>query len=357
MLEATQTLISEVLQSQGIHRWGTASVEKPHSFEHYRHWIDGEKHGEMAYLKNHLPQKEFPDSLLPRVRSALVIAVDYFPTHPSPKDKAPTSALPIAYYARGHDYHHWLKAKLMNVIESLKAHFPDQEFLGMTDSHPVMERDLARRAGLGWFGKNTCLIDAKSGSLFLIGEIFTSLDFKVAITPSPDQCGTCRRCLDACPTQAFDGERQLDARKCISYWTIEARGTPPAELRPQIGAWFFGCDICQQVCPWNEKVFGRTLMQDEQTKPADLNELERELRWVLTASNNQLLKAFAGTPLTRSGGKGLKRNAILMAAHHKLTALAPEIANVGATFPELAELSAWALQEGLFLSLANNDSI
>jgi epoxyqueuosine reductase len=214
--------------------------------------------------------------------------------------------------------------------------------MAMTDSHPVMERDLARRAGLGWFGKNTCLLDSKNGSFFLIGEILTSLAPAPSLEPAPDQCGTCRRCIDACPTQAITAPKELDARKCISYWTIEARGVPPADIRKATGAWFFGCDICQQVCPWNEKAFGKTLLAELRSAPADREGLLTELKWILTSSNNHLQRAFSGTPLTRAGGRGLKRNAILVAVHHGLSELKSEIDAACKAHPELEELGRWA---------------
>lgn len=345
MNDATQTLIELALARQGLNRWGLAAVSRPHSFEHYRRWVEDGKHGEMTYLRDHLPQKETPALLLPQVKSAIVVAVDYFPAHPEAKSDFPLKSLPIAAYAKGTDYHFWLRAKLEAVIAELKRSLPDEEFLPMTDSHPVMERDLARRAGLGWFAKNTCLLDAKHGSFFLIGEIFSSLQPGTAVSPHPDQCGTCTRCMDACPTKAITAPRELDARQCISYWTIESRGVPPPELRKAVGSWLFGCDICQQVCPWNEKVFGRTLLAGTRSAAPALEDLTRELKWIFSSSNNQLQRAFAGTPLTRTGGRGLKRNAILVAVHHRITELKDDIRRVSASHSELAELGRWAIAE------------
>jgi epoxyqueuosine reductase len=343
MEDATQSLISSLMERLGFAHWGIAPVERPHSLSHYAYWLEQEFYGEMTYLKTHLPQKAEPGKLLPQLSSQLVVAVDYFPEHPDPMPDWPIPSLPVAAYAQGRDYHNWLKTRLGVLADELKAQFPEHGFLVMSDSHPVLERDLAQRAGLGWFGKNTCLIHKQRGSLFLLGEIFTTLNLSVQTQPSADHCGTCRRCLDACPTQAFTRERELDARKCISYWTIEARGTPPPELRHAVGSWFFGCDICQQVCPWNAKVFGREVVN--RLSPTVKEGLADELKVILTSSNKKLLKLFAGTPLTRPGGRGLKRNAILMAVHHKFKGLLDDILCVGADYPELGELAEWAKTE------------
>src|SRR5690606_18939879 len=138
--------------------------------------------------------------------------------------------------------------------EDLERSFPKESFRAFTDSAPLLERDLAHHAGMGWFGKNSCLIHPRKGSFFLLGEIVTSLQLQGPSTPPPDFCGTCRRCIDACPTQAISEDRSLDAGRCISYWTIEAKKPPPDELRNSFQQWFFGCDICQDVCPENQKL-------------------------------------------------------------------------------------------------------
>lgn len=339
MTTVTESWLTDLLKSEGFTHWGVAAIERPHSFEHYRQWLDQGCHGEMSYLKLHLPQKETPEQLLPMAKTALVLSQSYFPDHPESLANWPIPSLPVAAYAQGKDYHFWFRERLQGIVEKLKHLHPQDAFLAMTDSHPVMERDLARRAGLGWFGKNTCVIDPKHGSLFLLGEIYTSLKLEVTAPTTLDHCGTCRRCLDSCPTQAFTSERVLDARKCISYWTIEARSNPPAELRHAIGQWFFGCDICQTVCPWNEKLFGRGFKTNPTASRADL---VAELRLILGSSNKKLNQMFANTPLSRTGGRGLKRNAILMVAHHRLEELSDDIRREGARHPELTELQEWA---------------
>ena len=281
MSDSTISKVEAALKSAGITDFGLTELKRPMSFAIYQEWLDHGYHGEMNYLKEHLPQKEEPARLLPRARGAIVVAHPYIP-HPEP-EPSPLQTVPslkIAAYARGKDYHFWLKDRLDAVALQLKEIFPKDEFLTMTDSHPVMERDLAFRAGLGWFGKNTCLIQPRKGSYFLLGEIYTTLAFIDAVEPVHDFCGTCTRCIEACPTQALTSPRQLDARRCISYWTIEARGLPPEELRTKFDGWFFGCDICQAVCPWNEKAL-RTRAPDRPETP-DREQLIIDLRFILS---------------------------------------------------------------------------
>ena len=288
----------------------------------------------MNYLKEHLPQKEQPSRLLKSARQAIVFAVPY--THPRFEDKTfPLTHLKVAKYARGSDYHFWLREKARQMCADLKHLFPDEDFAGFTDSSPIMERDLAYRAGLGWFGKNSCILSRTHGSFFLLAEIYTSLSFDETVSTLPDHCGTCRRCIDSCPTGAILENRTLDAHKCISYWTIEAKAPPPEKLRSSFQSWFFGCDICQDVCPWNVR-----LTRPKVEQPPSREGLVAELRWILTASNKELEKAFAGTPLTRARGRGLKRNALIVAANQKLTELKHDIERWHA-HPELGELAHW----------------
>jgi epoxyqueuosine reductase len=186
------------------------------------------------------------------------------------------------------------------------------------------------------------LIHPQKGSLFFIGQILTSLDLGNAAEPVKDFCGTCDRCLRACPTQALIEPRKLDANKCIAYWTIEAPAPAPPELRAKFGDWFFGCDICQTVCPWNEKTHGRDLLRSlsaEQKPPA----LE-DLRWILGSSNKSLEKAFRGSPISRARPRGLKRNALQLIGTLKIAELRTE-AEAHLDDPHLGEIASWALAQ------------
>ncbi|MGE5087230.1 MAG: tRNA epoxyqueuosine(34) reductase QueG [Bacillota bacterium] len=336
-------ILNPTLAELGFSHFGLSALEKPLSFDFYREWLNEGLHGDMKYLADHAPIKENPQSKWPRVQSALVFAIPYFP-HPEPKHDFPLKEARVSLYAQGYDYHFWFKQRMQTLCDRLREKFPTEEFLAFTDSSPVLERDLAKRAGLGWVGKNTCIIHSKKGSLFFIGEILTSLKLVSEVAPLPDFCGTCTRCLDICPTGALVEPKKMDARKCISYLTIESRQIPDEDLREKIGDWFFGCDLCQTVCPWNQKVFkGQlTIEKNLNLSQEKENALEEELRYILASSGKKLTKDFLGTPLARAGSFGLKRNAIIVATNRKLKNLTPEIQAL-TDHDKLGELAKWSL--------------
>jgi len=327
-------LVKQVLEQHGFDHVGFSELTTPLSLGLYQAWLDKNYHGDMKYLRDHLEQKREPSKLLPRAKSAIVVSHPYG----GGGGELSLKAAKVAGYARDRDYHEWLKGKMEKVRGDLQNLFPDEEFLCFTDSSPVMERDLAHRAGLGWFGKNTCLIDRKKGSLFFLAEIYTSLQLAAPAVRPSDHCGTCTRCLDACPTGALEAGKTLNATRCISYWTIESRAVPPAELREKFSGWFFGCDICQTVCPWNQKAF------DLPPENYDTDAMVEEFRGILTESNNSLERRFARTPLARAGGRGLKRNAMIAAANLRLTALEPQVA-LFVDDERLGELARWTLSQ------------
>lgn len=330
--------LTQTMEHFSFSHFGLTELATPISLPLYKEWLKAGMHGEMDYLERHLPLKEDISAWSPRARSAIVVAKNYLP-HPYAKSAEEKFSPHSALYALGEDYHREFRAELESLAAALRLEFVQEEFLCFTDSVPVLERDLAVQAGLGWVGKNTCVIHPKKGSLFFIGEILTSLPADVKPTPIPDFCGSCDRCIRACPTQAIVEPRVLDARKCISYWTIEAKNVAPVELRERFGDWFFGCDICQTVCPWNEKVFGRDVLKPTEVSHASL---VADLRWVLTSSNKSLGRAFATQPFSRARGHGLKRNALYVAGNLKLRELKPEIEKFKGD-DALAELASWAL--------------
>src|SRR5687768_3573487 len=244
--------IEEILPELGLSHFGISELKTPLSFEHYRNWLAEGLHGKMEYLVQHAPLKETPLKAFAPARSAFIFAAPYFP-HLESKKTFPFSQARVALYAQGQDYHYWLKQKLQILVDELQKRYPQETFLVFTDSAPILERDLAHQASLGWFGKNNCIIHPKKGSFFLLAEILTSLEIKSNPAPLPDFCGTCQKCIQICPTQALVAPHKLDANKCISYWTIESRAISPVEIRESIGDWLFGCDLCQTVCPWNQK--------------------------------------------------------------------------------------------------------
>ncbi len=334
--------VEDILKNAGIEHFGFVTLERPLTMDYYKSWLQKNYHADMTYLERHSEQKENPQKLLPHAHSAIVVTQSYFPPNSS---NFPLKKARVALYARQADYHDWFQEKLNLIAQNLKNLFPQEEFIAFTDSKPVLERDLAVRAGLGWVGKNTCVISEQRGSLFFIGEIYTTLKLKVSLEVAPDRCGTCTRCIDICPTQALVEPRILDANKCISYWTIEAKTNPPQALRNKLEGWYFGCDLCQTVCPWNQKIY-KTEMQQE-LAPAtipDLDLLKDELKWILTATPDQLKMAFAGTPLLRAKPWAHKRNAILVAVHYNMRSLKPLIQFLKEQ-EELSEIAHWAIKQ------------
>lgn len=299
----------------------------------------------MNYLKEHLDIKKTPTQHFKGFVSAIVIAKPYFPTSTSP------TSLRMAQYAKSPDYHLHFRNDLERIKQSLLEKFCDHEFLCFTDSVPLLERDLAAQAGLGWVGKNTCLIDRKKGSLFFIGEILSSLPLENPTPLVSDFCGHCTRCIEACPTQALGENRTLYAKRCIAYLNIESKSTPPLELRPSMQDWFFGCDICQTVCPWNEKAHGKDLMRSlsqEKLNPMESefenDKLKKELQLILQLSNKKLIEHFKDYPLTRARGFGLKRNALIAIGNLKIKELEESVRLTARQWPRLQELCDWVLE-------------
>jgi epoxyqueuosine reductase len=231
---------------------GITTPDPPSHFERFRRWIEAGYHGEMHYLASErsLQRRADPLQVLPECRSILVLGMRYAASRPGAPALPPRGQ--IASYAWGEDYHLVIEERLRELVAFITQEVghpvPHRYY---TDTGPVLERELAQRAGLGWIGKNSCLIHPRYGSYFFLAEIFLGL----ALTPDPpfptDHCGRCTRCIQACPTQCILPDRTLDARRCISYLTIENKGEIPDDLRPAIGNWIFGCDECQRVCPWN----------------------------------------------------------------------------------------------------------
>ena len=224
-------------------------------------WLKEGRQGKMAYMENYFDKRTDPRLLVEGAKSVISVIHNYFPEaqYAQPKD-----APKISKYAWGADYHHVLKAKLQELLELMRTEYGEINARFFTDSAPVMDKVWAKRSGLGWIGKHTNLIVPKAGSFFFIGEIICDLEIEED-APIKDFCGTCTRCLDACPTEALS-PYQIDAQKCISYLTIELKDNLPAEYRENMEGWAYGCDICQEVCPWNRHAKAHT---GEEFKPLD----------------------------------------------------------------------------------------
>ncbi len=346
-----KTTLNHCLQKHQFNQIEMGPLQTPLTIDFYEKWLQANHHGSMGYLKDHFETKKNPQRLHAELRSVISISQSYFPLTNPESEKNPAR---VGLYAQNKDYHHWLKEKLQAVATELQELFPEEIFLTYVDSGPILERNWAYENRLGWFGKNTCLIHPEFGSLFFIAEILTSLETenKNPLEPLPDFCGKCTKCIEICPTQALIEPRKMDAEKCISFLTIESKEIAPVELRPLIQDWFFGCDLCQTVCPWNEKVFRKKQIPKQHSistsRQLGLSTDERQelvlyFRWLLSASHNQIQRKYKGSPLARAGAKGLKRNALVVIANRKLIELKEDVKNL--SLPSLVELKDWTLEQ------------
>ena len=232
---------------------GIAELTLGEDVEHLRRWLDAGLHGQMAFMGTHLDKRAHPAALRPGTLSVISVRLDYQPEAAVAEAVlADAEAAYISRYALGRDYHKLMRSRLLKLGAKLEAEIAPHGHRVLTDSAPALEKALARNARLGWIGKNTLLLNRRAGSWFFLGELYTDLALPPDSAPlAQNHCGSCTACLDVCPTQAFTGPYRLDARRCISYLTIEHRGAFPVELRAAMGNRIFGCDDCQLVCPWN----------------------------------------------------------------------------------------------------------
>ena len=266
-------------------------------------WLARGFAGEMSYLEEHAAIRHDSSRAEPGMRSALVVAMNYGGAAPDG---------PVARYARGDDYHRVMWDKLDELGKWLHGEI-DARHRAYVDTAPILERDLARRAGLGWFGKNTNLINPKLGSFFFLGALFTDAELRADEPFASDHCGSCTACLDACPTDAFSEARVLDATKCISYLTIELRSDIPEALREPMGGLLYGCDICQSVCPWNEKFARPATEAAFRARDVIDGKAARTLAHDLLAMDDAAYAtAFRGSAMKRAKRRGLARNAAVV---------------------------------------------
>lgn len=326
---------------------GISHAARPDGFNHLKHWLDQSYEGEMQYMRRRESAYEHPDGVLPGTRSVIVTALNYHAESAqrlSPDNTSTsTSAIgKVASYANGSgDYHDVIRRMLKQLGAALHELVPGCRTRPVVDTAPLLERDFAKIAGLGWFGKNTMLINRDAGSWLFLGALLT--DIKLEPDPPHDtsHCGTCTRCLDACPTDAFAAPYVLDARKCISYLTIELRDQPiPMELREGLQDWVFGCDICQDVCPWNRKASDTSIPEFVPT--ADLSPLD--LNWLLSLNDEEFRQRFRKTPFDRPGRSGMLRNAAIAAGNSGDKSLTPALRQcLDDEEPLIRGAAAWAL--------------
>ncbi len=297
----------------GFELVGITPAEQSQTIQRYRQWIENGYAGKMGYLERHLPLKEDTRRLLQEAKSIISLAMNYY-TIDTPKALAENpSRGQISRYAWGDDYHDVIRERLLDLVDFIKTTGEDQlKSRVFVDSGPVLEREYAQKAKLGWIGKNTNLINWRSGSWYFLAEVLVSIDLVSKDLGGETEtlrgsCGTCTKCLEACPTDAFIEPNVLDSRLCISYLTIELKDSIPKELRSKMGNLIFGCDICQEVCPWNSKAVSTG---EPAFQPRDGN-LAPELLSLVNMTQAEFSEKYRGSPIKRAKRRGFLRNVIV----------------------------------------------
>ena len=302
-----QTALAQAVKARalelGFDRVAIGPAGPPPHAAAFERWLDAGHAGTMDYLVETRAERLDPARLLPGCRSVIAVALNYA-RGDEPEWRG------VARYARGADYHDTMRPRLHALRDYVSAAAGAQSRASL-DTSAVLERDLAAAAGLGWIGKNTNLITPGLGSYYFIGLVLTTAELP-ADDAQPDRCGTCTACLDACPTAAFDGPYALDARRCIAYLTIEHRGPIPEALHAPIGDWLFGCDVCQEVCPWNRHA--PTARESTPATPPPLPEV------LMAMTDDEFRVRFRGSPLKRARREGLARNAAIVIANRRRAA-------------------------------------
>jgi len=336
--------LDRLIEAEGFCHWGIAPAVNAEGFSSLLDWISLGYAGEMDYFQRRVDAYAHPRGVLHGVRSLVMLALPYPTAHPPVpvpmrdqqregqqfREPVPQGSGRLARYLwDGDDYHDVIHEKLRRLGGALASRFPEGRFRGVVDTAPLLEREYARLAGIGWQGKNTLLINKWTGSYFFLAALLTDLDLPSSTAHATDHCGTCTRCLDACPTDAFPQAGVLDSRRCISYLTIEHRGPIPTELRPGIGDWLMGCDICQEVCPWNRpraasraRPSDRALLLEhgllpDHARPDHRSAGQLELRTLFYLSDEEFRARFRHTPLWRVKRRGVLRNAAIVLGNQR----------------------------------------
>jgi epoxyqueuosine reductase len=347
-------VLREEARREGFSRIGFTRAETPARFDRFERWIEEGHHAGMAYLERTRRERSSPRRLLADARSVVCLA--------SPHESRPLVAPDgsrVARYAAGGDYHGTLRARANRVVRAALARLGAFRFRVCVDSTPIAERSFAAQAGLGWIGKNGCLIDPEAGSYLLLAEILTDLDLPPD-EPAAERCGSCVRCLEACPTRAFVEPGILDSSRCLAYWTIEHRGPIPDDIKRHLGDHVFGCDICQEVCPWNSALeVGEKRSRGAEaprsrgesgdlplrpSAPPPLRSAPPTRREWLEMGPGQWRRDWGATALNRAGRRGVQRNAAASAGSAGDASCLPALARTSRVSEKgLADASAWAL--------------
>ncbi|MFM8573624.1 MAG: tRNA epoxyqueuosine(34) reductase QueG [Pirellula sp.] len=364
--EIARTQITQFATDHGFGSVGFTTAGDASRFPELCKWLDRGFAASMGYMQKRKAAYRNPRSVLADCQTLIMLSLPY-QGHAWTKrvvkrgrdrqpfvEQRPTIA---SYAAAGEDYHHWIRRKLKPLVRELQRMFPDCQTRAVVDTTPLLERNFAEQAGLGWIGKNTMLLNRELGSYFFLCAILTQANLsdqaatEFPMTPesgtpslshlSSSHCGTCRACLDACPTQAFVEPYVLDANKCISYWTIEHRGAIPETIRSSIGPWIFGCDLCQIVCPWNHKV---RVEIPEGMQPHLVEKKSDCMHW-LELDQMEFESLYKTTPFWRTGLLGMQRNAMIVAANTRMLDAVPKIRKFTThSDSELRSLALWALK-------------
>ncbi len=306
----------------------------------FREWLEKGYAGEMNYLPDRAEAYAHPRSILEGVRSVLMLGMNY---RTVPEAAAAAGEGKVAAYAWGsRDYHDLIRERLKALRAFVEQRYPESCNRGVVDTAPLLERDYAQLAGLGWMGKNTLLLNRHFGSWFFLAALLTDLDLAPDVPFESDHCGSCTACLDSCPTQAFPQPYVLDATRCISYLTIELRGETPTLLRDDVGDWLFGCDVCQTVCPWNHK---SPSASEAAFSPTD-DKYPVELRALFGLTDEQFRARFRHTPLWRSKRQGILRNAAIVLGNQRAESAVPAL-RIGLDDADavVRDACAWALSK------------
>jgi epoxyqueuosine reductase len=285
----------------GFSACGFATADSLKEFgPEFREWLSSGRAGDMNYLSGNIDVRLDPGKLVDGAKTIISLAAGYYAPLPPHTPGSPR----ISRYALGEDYHKVLKILGKELLTWIQTEIGPTHGRVFTDSAPIFEREWARRAGIGWIGKNGCLIVPRQGSWFFLAEIIMDLEIPADTEIVPDRCGSCSRCIDACPTHALTGDGSMDPRKCISYLTIEHRGDIPDEFHGKWQDWIFGCDICQDVCPWNKKAINSPITNFYPR--SGLSDFDRNA--FLNQDSSSFAKIFDGTPIVRAGRSGILRN-------------------------------------------------
>lgn len=328
---AAARIFREEAEREGFSRVGVARAQTPPRFARFSEWIAAGRHARMTYLERTAGVRASPEKLLPGARSVVCLAAPHRTAPVVAEDGSVT-----ARYAAGDDYHGTLRKRAVRVARAAAARIGGEiRWRVCVDSTPLAERSFAAAAGLGWIGKNGCLIDRELGSWLLLAEILTDADLPVD-EPVAELCGSCMKCLESCPTDAFVSPGLIDANRCLAYWTIEHRGAIPDDVKPAIGNHVFGCDVCQEVCPWNHPP-PQSPGEGAASPPPPTR-----AEW-LAMGKGEWRRRFGATAFNRAGRRGLQRNAAASAGATRDRSVVPLLSRAGdATDRGLADAVRWA---------------